>query len=216
MPDIEVSPTAYNFGYVELGSSATIIVNISNVGGADLTVSNVDFQEGSCADFSINSTTSSTLPVTVAPNGTLDVEIAYAPSVAELCLGTLEIVSDDSDEAEILVDLQGEGVLTPTPPDEQIQNILDFFDESVANGTLEGTGFTPGMVERRLNRMRHLLERARLQTEEGEIQSAYCTLVVARLRCDDKLFPLPDFVKGDAWEELAQMITDLMASLGCQ
>jgi hypothetical protein len=56
-PDIEVSPSDYNFGDVELGFSTNTIVTISNVGGADLTVNNVGFQGGSCGDFSITGST---------------------------------------------------------------------------------------------------------------------------------------------------------------
>lgn len=100
-------------------------------------------------------------------------------------------------------------------PIELIEDILDFFEESVSNGDLEGTGFTPNMADRRLNRMRNLLEGARISIEQEKIQAACIWLTFAYLRCDDNIFPLPDFVQGDAKEELVYMITELIVELGC-
>ena len=370
-PDIEVSPSDYNFGDVELGSSTTTIVTISNVGGADLTVSDVGFQGESCGDFSItgstlvqpdqvnesptgtsygcggtgslfqsftpsassldavdlllraggsfpttgydttiniwsntpqgavlgtattsvpgplttgvqqmvrfsfseaisltpgqtyiiewisppeggavltwmgadtnpypggtafgctgtavddrdfvfitySTTTSPTLPVVLAPNGILDVEIAYSPSVVGPCSETLEIVNNDPDESLVQVSLIGNGVVVELPPNAQIANILDSIDDWVANGSLAGDG--PGRsAERRLNALRNMIETAGDLIDNGDIAGA-CVQLEDAYRKTDGLTPPespPDFVKGDAADDLAQMILDLMASLGC-
>jgi hypothetical protein len=374
-PDIQVSPTDYNFGNVELGSSTTSIVTISNVGGDGLTVNNVGFQVESCGDFSITSTTlvqpdqvnefttgtsygcgtppmgtgsrfqsftpsassldavdlllraggsfpttgydttikiwpndpqgtvlgtattfvpgpltsgvqqmvrfsfsgaisltpgqtyiiewispqeggvilgwmgadtnpypygtafgcwgtsiddtdfvfitystttSPTLPVVLAPNGILDVEITYSPSVAGPCSGTLEIGSNDPDESLVQVPLIGNGVVVEVPPNEQIANILDSIDGWVANGTLAGDG--PGnSAEKRLNALKNMIETAGDLIDDGDIAGA-CVQLEDAYRKTDGLTPPespPDFVTGDSADDLAGMILDLMASLGC-
>ncbi len=48
----------------------------------------------------------------------------------------------------------------------------------------------------------------------GDIDEACAQLMAAHKKCDGLPRP-PDFVAGEAREDLAQMILNLMASLGC-
>ena len=94
-----------------------------------------------------------------------------------------------------------------------IDTILDFFDESVADGTLEGNG--PGKsANGRLNALRNMLEMAADLISVGDIEGACGQLKSASRKCDDDS-PLPDFVTGSAASELYDLILELMEELGC-
>ena len=97
---------------------------------------------------------------------------------------------------------------------EQIADILDFFDESVADGNLVGDG--PGnSAENRLNALRNMIEAEGNLIDAELIEDACWQLQDAYNRTDGES-PPPDFVTGDAAAELAGMIEELMESLGCE
>ena len=96
---------------------------------------------------------------------------------------------------------------------EQIQATLDFFDESVTQGRLEGEG--PGKsAGKRLNALRNMIETAGDLIEEGLLADACEQLQAAYKKTDGEPKP-PDFVTGDAASELAILIQDLMTNIGC-
>lgn len=201
-PDISIVPLAYDFGEVELGSSSTVFVSISNEGDANLTVNDISLQSGLCEDFSVALVS---LPLVIPHEGPEDVEITYTPSAVGSCSGVLEITSDDPDEPVVEIELSGIGI-EPAPP--TIDDILEFFDTSVENETLKGRG-TGWFAELRLRLMRQLLVFAGESIERDRIKIAYFLLKRAHKRCDGEPWP-PDFVEGEATEELAEMIVDLM------
>ncbi|MBA7653130.1 Outer membrane protein assembly factor BamB [subsurface metagenome] len=95
----------------------------------------------------------------------------------------------------------------------EVDDILEFFDMSVEQGTLVGEG--PGKSDRgRTKALRNIIETAKDFIEVGDIESACQQLLGAYKRCDGLPIP-PDFVGGDAAPGLADMIQDLMDSLGC-
>jgi hypothetical protein len=105
-------------------------------------------------------------------------------------------------------------IATPINPTEQIGLILQFFDQSVSNGTLIGDG--PGRSgNHRLNALGNMLEAAQRLIEEGSIAEVCQQLLDAYKKTDGNPKP-PDFVTGEAASELARMIQDLRASMGCQ
>jgi hypothetical protein len=109
------------------------------------------------------------------------------------------------------LELAGVGVEEEPPPDQQIQDIIDFIEESVDAGTLAGSG--PGSSgDGRLNALVNMIEAAGDLIEAGDFEQAYEQLEQAYRRCDG-LSPPPDFVDGEARETLAAMILDLMALL---
>jgi hypothetical protein len=99
-------------------------------------------------------------------------------------------------------------------PSKQIGLILGFFDQSVNNGSLIGNG--PGKsAKNRLNALRNMIEATGHLIEPGSILGACQQLMDAYKKTDGKPKP-PDFVAGGAASELASMIQDLRAGLGCQ
>jgi hypothetical protein len=205
-PDIDVAPTTYDFGDVEIGLAETMLVSITNTGDADLTVTTLAFQAGSSSDFSI--TSAAALPATVPPAVTVDVEITFAPSNLYLSSAILEIGSDDADESLVEVNLSGVGVWIEPPPDEQIEEILDFIDDSVEDANLAGDG--PGSsADKRLNALINMIEAAGDLIEDGLYNEAQQQLEDAYKKCDGES-PPPDFVTGEAAAELPGKIQHLM------
>ena len=102
--------------------------------------------------------------------------------------------------------------LEPVPePSTLVQEILDFIDNSVEAGTLEGSG--PGNSgDARLNALTNMMETAADLIEDRNYDGAYNLVEQAHRRCDG-LSPPPDFVEGEARGTLAEMAADLMAIL---
>lgn len=212
-PDIDVSLQSYDFGDVNVGGSSTTIITISNVGTGPLIINGIAFQAGSSSDFAI--TASPVLPATVTgPDGTIDVEITYSPSGVGYSSATLNITTNDSDEGVVEISLGGAGVLTEPPPEEEIAEVLDYFDDSVGNGNLVGEG--PGnSAGKRLNALRNMIESAGDLIKDGLFDEA-CEQLADVLKKTDGLPKPPDFVSGPAATKLASMIEDLRVTLGCE
>jgi pimeloyl-ACP methyl ester carboxylesterase len=205
-PDIDVSPSSYDFGNVEIGSSTTTYVSISNIGDGDLSIESLGFSSGSSSSFSI--TTAPSLPATVVPGGTVDVEITFAPTNVFYSSAVLKIGSNDPDESVVTVDLAGVGVVIEIPPSEQVQEILTFIDESVSCGILAGEG--PGeSADNKLNALINMIEAAGNLINDGLYEKAKQQLEDILDKCDGKS-PPPDFVTGSAAADLVEMIQGLM------
>lgn len=103
----------------------------------------------------------------------------------------------------------------PCPdPEPTIDFILEFFDESVANGSLTGDG-QGNSANGRLNALINMLEMAGDLIAIGDIEGACGQLKAASRKCDSES-PPPDFVTGYAVTELYNMISELMKSIGCE
>ena len=100
-------------------------------------------------------------------------------------------------------------------PEPTIDAILNFFDNSVYKGLLEGKG-RGRLANVRLCLFRKMLETAGWLIEKDKMKPACFTLHRAYLRCDGKRRRLPDFIIGEAVPELAEMIQDVMDDLGCE
>ena len=212
-PNIHVSLQSYDFGDVNLGGSSTAFITISNVGIGPLIINDIAFQTGSGSDFAI--TASPVVPATVTgPGDTIDVEITYSPSDVGHSSSTLNITSNDSDEGVVEISLSGAGVSTEPPPEEEIAEVLDYFDDSVADESLVGKG--PGnSAGKRLNALRNMIESAGDLIKDGLFDEA-CEQLADVLKKTDGLPKPPDFVSGAAATELADMIEALRVTLGCE
>ncbi|MCH8063125.1 MAG: S8 family serine peptidase [Chloroflexi bacterium] len=102
-PDISVLPATVDFGQVTVGGSGDQTVTVSNVGGADLDVSNL--QTTNAAFFIV----APTPPFTIVPGGSQDVTVRFSPTVAGVQNGNLNITSNDPDTGLLIVPLTGEG-----------------------------------------------------------------------------------------------------------
>ena len=123
-PEIDVTPASLDFGDVEIGQTADMVVTIANSGDADLNVSSLS------VDNSVFTIETPIAPAVIAPNGSQDVTLRFAPAAEGSQSGILDIVSDDADEATVSIALHGNGT-TPPPVEPEIDvtpTSLDFGD----------------------------------------------------------------------------------------
>ncbi|HXV35511.1 MAG TPA: choice-of-anchor D domain-containing protein, partial [Myxococcota bacterium] len=113
-PDIDVVPLALDFGLVDVNVASTLTVMVSNLGDADLTVT--DMVISGSMDFGFGAGFPTT-PLLLEPSQSIDVPVEYLPTDVGSDGGMLSIHSDDPDELNVVVSLAGIGapVATPTP-----------------------------------------------------------------------------------------------------
>lgn len=214
-PDIEVFPLAVDFGEVEVGSSSTAIITVSNVGEVTAGVDSVSLP-GAPADCAIASPLPGDLPRFLEPEETLDITVVFTPlAEGPGCTEELWITSDDPEQLITIAFLTGTGVSIVLPPGEQIQAILDFFDDAVAAGTLTGDGPNAKSAAGRRGALRNMLVQAGVDIANNDI-AAVCIQLADALKRTDGVFPPPDFVAGEAADELAGLIAELRDTLGCE
>jgi probable HAF family extracellular repeat protein len=211
-PDISVDPVEYDFGDVVSGSPSTMIAVISNVGGGILSVEDVSLQGPASFDFMIQSS----LPAAIAGAGTLEIEITCDPSslfVAETAV--LEILNDDPDpeDRNKTISLTCTGVLSDVPS-EAVTGLLDYTQESIDNGTLEGDG-SGNSAEKRLNALTNMIESAGDLIDVGSADDACDQLEGIYKKVDGMPNP-PDFVTGDSVSVIAESIDQIIIDLECQ
>lgn len=110
---------------------------------------------------------------------------------------------------------QGDEIIIAAEPSNvfDVENLLDFIDDSVVAGTLEGDG--PGnSADNRLNALKNMIEAAGDLIDAGDTSRACQQLLDAYKKCDGSPKP-PDFVSGPAASTLAGMIQQLRDNLGC-
>jgi hypothetical protein len=106
-------------------------------------------------------------------------------------------------------------LLVHTVPVPTIKDILAFFDESVDLGTLYGLG-TKWQAKFRLALLRKLIEINDEPIEQNLIPRACVVLKGTHKLSEGEPLPREDIVAGPAAEDLANMIKNLMAGIGCK
>jgi PKD repeat protein len=213
--NVQVSPEAYDFGDVELGSSSSTLITLLNpLGGSHedpLVLSDISLAQGSSADFAV---TGSYEGYTLQPGESVDVEIVFSPTAEGYAAATLQITSDDPVFPLIALPLGGVGVNNEPPPEEQIAVVLAFVEAAVETGSLTGEG--PGAsAGNRLNALENMIEECGDLIAAGAYDEACAQLKAALKKCDGQPSP-PDFVTGDAAPVLKTLIEELRAALGCE
>jgi hypothetical protein len=107
-PDINVLPAQLNFGQVAIGTTAKKRIIIENAGYSDLTVTQIDPDADNTSQYTVDRTS-----FAVPRQSTVVLEVSFAPTAAGNITSRLIIDSDDTDEASVVVPLQGVGVELP-------------------------------------------------------------------------------------------------------
>ncbi|MFN3820765.1 MAG: choice-of-anchor D domain-containing protein, partial [bacterium] len=123
VPRIRVSPLALDFGLVPVGSQRELSVNISNIGDANLTISDVqvstpDGEGGFTANFEDE--------LVLEPGQSYELGVTFAPQEEREYRGQLIISSDDPERGAVYVDLLGEGIPSGPPRIVISENRHDF------------------------------------------------------------------------------------------
>ena len=151
-PEIELSDTAIDFGDVERGYWRERSLAVYNQGTATLQVTDYAFQTGSSDAFYFEDPDKE-----ISPNTFAELIVRYTPTHEGSDAGAIVITSDDADEPELLIFLQGGGYVPhcevePTllyyPIDEGPQS-QGFFIHSTGSGplTIEDATVEDGTAE---------------------------------------------------------------------
>jgi hypothetical protein len=190
------SDSVIDFGAVAVGESGNDIVTVTNVSNFDIIISaTVGVDPLAPTSFSTDWSGFVLLP----SGGSADVNVYFNPAIEGDASDVLVIdvlVNDDfpnpPSEEQATVDLFGTGGISDDPCD-LITDILNFFDDAVANGTLEGTG--NHCSARRVRAMRNRLRAVRFLVCRGYFCQAAYVNRSAILRSDGENWP-KDFVQG--------------------
>jgi hypothetical protein len=109
-PEIDVVPTAHDYGATWTGVTSSRTFAIRNLGNANLQVTGATLAGGQAGEFAI---TLGGAPFTVAPGATHNLDVQFAPSSIGPKNTTLQLTSDDQDENPVNVALSGTGVAPP-------------------------------------------------------------------------------------------------------
>ncbi|NQT34250.1 choice-of-anchor D domain-containing protein, partial [bacterium] len=101
-PDIAVEPDSLDFGSILVNQPIALTLTISNLGDADLTISDITVVGQTFLSAFENE-------VILEPNSSFDLTVTFAPEEEGDFEGTLTIISDDPDEGEFAVPLHGIG-----------------------------------------------------------------------------------------------------------
>ena len=192
-----ISPSSYDFGDVEVGTSASVIITITNLGFGSILIDSQTLVPNN-EDFS--STCSRFLPDSQDYLESTDFTVSFTPSSIGIFDTDLVIQNGEA----FVVPLRGTGV--PAYPS-TVVDIIDFINVSVSNETLEGAG-NGNSANGRLNALINMLNQASNLINAGDYEAACGQLSAALKRCDD-------FVEGAAQNDLKQMIAEAMNDLGC-
>jgi hypothetical protein len=108
-PDISVSPASLDFGDVLLYQSKTLTLTISNSGGSNLQITNIQITG---AGFYFK--TQPQVPVTIQPGGNpVSIEVLFIPLKAQNYTGQITITSNDPDSPTTIIQLTGRGISAP-------------------------------------------------------------------------------------------------------
>jgi hypothetical protein len=114
-PDLDFGPDfpgPFDAGVVEVGAEATITVPLTNLGGSELVISAIEIDDD--APFGVRSPAE--LPVSLAPDESLDLEIGFRPEQAGSASERVHIVSNDpSRDGSSFVPVAGVGAVAVGP-----------------------------------------------------------------------------------------------------
>jgi hypothetical protein len=111
MPTLVVSPAAIDFGAAEIGLARTLTVSMRNEGTKGVTISELALMAADGVSFEL--VAAPDLPTVVSPNDTVTAELRFVPTTTGTATGTLHILSDDSDNPDMVLPVSGEALPEP-------------------------------------------------------------------------------------------------------
>ncbi|RMF97335.1 MAG: choice-of-anchor D domain-containing protein, partial [Gammaproteobacteria bacterium] len=115
------------FGNVTLGGTADALVTVGNAGNADLVLGTIGLVDPVAAPYSILLDNCS--GQTIAPAGNCTFTVRFAPTVAGNFPDSVDIPSNDPDEASVIVNMSGDGVAVAVPDITVLDSIAPMDDQ---------------------------------------------------------------------------------------
>jgi hypothetical protein len=152
-PVIDVAPGALNFGQVQLAQAKDLVLTIRNTGGASLKISSItssNAQFGFTQFIEKPSNAPRNLPLSIAPNTSVEVTVRFRPSFVAASIGALTgaltINCNDPSRPRVDVPLSGTGLgpLITAPSSLSFGGLtVCLATPNTANLTLTNTGNAP-------------------------------------------------------------------------
>jgi hypothetical protein len=211
-PDIEVSQYDYDFGQTDIGTTQMGVLTVYNLGNAALTIQSLQLEQDENLQFGF--THLKVMPLTLAPNTALDIEISYDPVLEGLAQAAFRLTSDDPNDSVVEVALSGEGIPIVLLPEEQIAQILDAYDLAVEEDLIQGIG-RKRFAARRIRIFRKMLTIAENLIAGGYNDKALKVLLATEKKCDGQKRP-KDLIKGPGTADINTLINELIDTLQTQ
>jgi hypothetical protein len=209
--ETSISTTEYNFGEVQVGSTKTTIVKIENLdSNNNVKIDGYGFAQLTCIDFSALPQSSAT---TIPPNGSMEIEIGYAPTFAGDCSDTLNIFSGSPFPAYRII-FNGTGIEQLQSGHkyqlllDRLQRIIDYTDGAVSKQTF-GVDNQKVSQNSRIKAFRKMLIVAYQLIETSNLRAAHNKLAELYKKVDGKP-KNNDFVAAEKALQLAPMIKGLI------
>ncbi len=123
--DIRTEPTAMNF-LTKAGTVETQQLQVINNGSTDvITVSSYGFLSGAAASLAVSGPA---VPFDVPVGGVVNLDVTFSPPTAVIAMGTVRISSNDPDEPDVDVAVQGFGFVQTLAPAEKRARCLKAVD----------------------------------------------------------------------------------------
>jgi len=208
-PDIEVSQYDYDFGQTDIGTTQYGVLSVYNLGSEALTIQSLALEQEQDIQFAF--APFEVMPLTLAPNTFLDIEIAYNPVYEGPALAVFRVVSNDPDQPIVQVALSGTGVSVVLSPSQQMAQLLDAFDVAVEENLIQGVGNKQSAANK-LETFSKMLTIADELLTGGYDEEALDALLMIEAKCDGDKSP-KDFIEGDAAADLNALINELINTL---
>ena len=205
-PDIELSQTEYYLGKIDVGSVQADVVPVFNLGNAPLAIESLQLEQGQQTQFTLAPLQA--LPVTLEPNSVIDLEVSFSPVAEGIDTAVLSILSNDPNDPVVDVLLTGEGMSVVLSSEEQITQILGFFDGAIEEGSIQGVGNDKSATSK-VEVFGKILSLADELLQADYDEYALETLLMIEKKCDGQKAP-KDFIEGAAAEELNTLINELI------
>ncbi len=145
---ISVTPTTFDFGVITISSISEVMTfEISNVGTTDLIISDISYL-GDDSDFFIESTTCSSIPLTIGAGLSCDFGLAFSSFTPSEKSMIMRFISNDAVTPVFDITVSGTGEGVPPQPDIKVNgqdeslNLLSgspvSIDISLTSGSLQG------------------------------------------------------------------------------
>jgi hypothetical protein len=201
-PDIAVSGTGV-FGIVVVGTSDNQNITISNIGDADLIIDNLN---GLASPFLIDSDDCSF--ATLAPTESCVISVSFTPGSAGPFADSLNIPSDDTDEANASFAVSGTG--TDVPGQEVVIVEADFETGSTSGWILTGNVVIDGILANNSNySLRHTkASSSLLHVSTTGYSGVSITMHIAATSLDngEGCFAEVSTDSGDSWVTVAEIL----------
>jgi predicted outer membrane repeat protein len=112
-PNILINSPAINFGQEDIGGYAGSMLTLTNTGDEDLVVNSLGLYGSTAGMFTVDKGTCPSLTPTLATNESCSIEVVFQPKSMGTKTAALTIGSNDPDESQMEVPLEGTGVMCP-------------------------------------------------------------------------------------------------------